>query len=126
MGYYHLKENEHLAFPKKLCVAVARKRLKSRSKHKNYGEDQYIWILYYCEYEGAGRMVFPSLCQYYKFRPQSEWGENIEGLHEKILSHGKSTTKIDFWKSIRECVESFGLEFDKTRLSPWSDQLLQR
>lgn len=121
MGYYQLGENEHLAFPSELREAVIRKRLKSRSKHKNHDEDEYFWAIYYCEYIGGYRMTFPSLCQVYKFRPQSEWSESIEGPHERVSPENKSAGKIDYWKSIRECIESFGLTFDKKRLSPWSN-----
>lgn len=48
MGYYQLGENEHLAFPSELREAVIRKRLKSRSKHKDHDEDEYEWGIDYC------------------------------------------------------------------------------
>ena len=123
MGYYHLRENEHLAFPQELRDAVIKARLKSRSKHKDYDDDQYVWVVYYSEYVGNRKMAFPSLCQYYKFRAQSEWSADIEGPHKKVAPWNKDLGEVDYWKTIRECVESFGLKFDENRLSPWNNQL---
>lgn len=89
---------------------------------KEYYDDKYVWVVYFCEYIGREKMAFPSLCQYYKFRSQSEWRADIEGPHKKIPPYNKDAGEIDYWKSIRECIESFGLKFDKDRLSPWNDK----
>lgn len=119
MGYYVLEDDEHLAFPEELRNEVIKARQKSRSKHKAHPEDEYVWAVYYCEYfsGGGGSIAFPSLTQAWKFREQSNWSAPIEGPHRKKPRGWDKET--DYWKNIKECIEAFGLKFDKNRLSPW-------
>lgn len=109
MGWYPLYDNEHLNFPEELREKVIKARLKSRSKHKDYDDDEYVWAIYWCEAIGPrGNKSFPSLAQRWKYRLQTNWQVDIEGPHvaknDPMVMDGAT-----YWKTIDECLSHFGL-----------------
>lgn len=120
MAWYPLEKDEHLAFPAELREAVLKKRKGSRSKHKNYDNDEYVWAVYWSEMIGYGadRKIFPCLAQRWKFQLRTNWDIEINGPHESFIDDFDKVFK--YWKSIEEFLSSFGLKYDKSRPSQYS------
>lgn len=114
MGWYLLEGDEHLNLSEELREKVKQTRLKSRSKHKSYDEDEYEWAVYWCECFGPNLdedalygHSFVSLAQRWRPRPQSCWSVPITGPHTAEPTEDYPLG-YQYWNSLAEFLESVG------------------